>query len=392
MPYTQHHDTAPCRQADTFEYQDRQVTPMPHKELGKGEGLLRGYPALTLGLLSLLAVLAYLFPSYLTTTELRAAYDGDAFRGLLKYGMYGSLFFSLATFLTGKRKRMGCAGLALTGAALLLGGYQVPVGEVEAKPLSLGVDWLVLSFLLSMVVFTSMEKLFPKYRDQVILRREWKLDMTYFGINHLLISAIILVGNWASNTLNFAASADLQAAVQALPIAVQFILVLLLADFVLYWEHRAFHELPKLWGFHAVHHSVETMDWLAGSRSHVVATFVERTLVVVPLYLLGPDKLALDIYVGFAALQAVYIHCNTKLSLGPLKHILVTPQFHHWHHSSEQPAIDTNYAAHTQIWDRLFGTYHLPKEHWPAVYGTTERLPRTLLSQFAYPFKQILGR
>jgi len=374
-----------------FQYQEREVTPMPHKELGKGGGLLRGYTALTLGLLSLLAVLAYLYPSYLTTTELRAAYDGEAFRGLLKYAMDGSLVFSLSTFISGKRKRMGCAGLVLTGIAFALGGYQVPTGAVEAKPLSLGVDWLILSFLLSMVVFTSLEKAFPKYRDQVILRDEWKLDMIYFGINHLVLSAIILVGNWAASVFDFAASADLQAAIQSMPIVVQFILVLLIADFVLYWEHRAFHEVPKMWGFHAVHHSVETMDWLAGSRSHIFATFIERTLVVVPLYLLGPDKLALDAYVVFAALQAVYIHCNTRLGLGPLKHILVTPQFHHWHHSSEKPAIDTNYAEHTQIWDRLFGTYHNPAEHWPAVYGTTERLPRTLLSQFTYPFKQLFN-
>ncbi|GAA6137834.1 sterol desaturase family protein [Arenicella sp. 4NH20-0111] len=372
-----------------FHYVERDVTPMPNKELGNGKGLLRGYTSLTLGLLSLLAVLAYSFPTYLTTAELRAAYDGEMFRTALKYGMYGSLFFAFATFVSGKRRRMGLAGIIFTGVAFLLGGYNVPTGEIETKPLSLGVDWLILSFLLSTIVFTSLEKILPKYRDQVVLRKEWKLDMLYFGVNHLLISAIILVGNWAVSVCDFAINDGLQASVQALPIWVQFIIVLLIADFVLYWEHRAFHELPKLWGFHAVHHSVETMDWLAGSRSHVVSTFIERTLVIVPLYLLGPDKLALDMYVAFAALQAVYIHCNTSFNLGPLKHILVTAQFHHWHHSSEEPAIDTNYAAHTQIWDRLFGTFHLPDEHWPAVYGTTERLPRTFEAQLKYPFQQL---
>lgn len=372
-----------------FHYVERDVMPMPNKELGNGKGLLRGYTSLTLGLLSLLAVLAYSFPTYLTTAELRAAYDGEMFRSALKYGMYGSLFFAFATFVSGKRRRMGLAGIIFTGVAFLLGGYNVPTGEIETKPLSLGVDWLILSFLLSTIVFTSLEKILPKYRDQVVLRKEWKLDMLYFGINHLLISAIILVGNWAVSVCDFAINDGLQASVQALPIWVQFIIVLLIADFVLYWEHRAFHELPKLWGFHAVHHSVETMDWLAGSRSHVVSTFIERTLVIVPLYLLGPDKLALDMYVAFAALQAVYIHCNTSFNLGPLKHILVTAQFHHWHHSSEEPAIDTNYAAHTQLWDRLFGTFHLPKEHWPAVYGTTERLPRTFEAQLKYPFQQL---
>ncbi len=371
-----------------FEYQKRQVATAPHYEFGRGTGLLRGYTSLVLGLLSLLAVLAYLYPSYLTTTELRAAYDGESLRGILKYSMVASLLFGLSTFVCGKRKRMGFVGVLLTAIAFALGGHQIPVGPVEAKPISLGVDWLLISVILSLA-FIALEKIFPKYHEQNILRQEWRLDMIYFGVNHLLISAIILVGNYASSVFHFAASADLQAAIQAMPIAVQFVIVLLIADFVLYWEHRAFHELPKLWGFHAVHHSVETMDWLAGSRSHVIATFIERTLVVVPLYLLGPDKLALDLYVVFAALQAVYIHCNTRLGLGPLKHILVTPQFHHWHHSSERPAIDTNYAAHTQLWDRLFGTYHMPNEHWPAVYGTTDRLPRTFFAQLVYPFKNL---
>ena len=369
-----------------FQYKKRQVKPQPDKEFGRGTGLLRGSVAMGLGIMSLLAVLAYLYPSYLTTTELRAAYDGESLQTLLKFGMFTSLLFSFSTFVCGKRKRMGFAGLLCTICAFVLGGYSVPVGDVHARPLSLGVDWLLLSVFLSLV-FVAMEKMFPRYQEQVILRDEWKLDMIYFSVNHLLISAIILVGNHAASVFGFAASSEVQAALQTLPIVVQFIIVLLIADFVLYWEHRAFHEVPKLWGFHAVHHSVETMDWLAGSRSHVVATFVERTLVVVPLYLLGPDKLALDLYVVFAALQAVYIHCNTSVGLGPLNKVLVTPKFHHWHHSSEKPAIDTNYAAHTQIWDRLFGTYHMPHEHWPATYGTTERLPRTFWGQLIYPLK-----
>ena len=108
-------------------------------------------------------------------------------------------------------------------------------------------------------------------------------------------------------------------------------------------------------------------------------------MVMVPLYLLGADQTALNIYVTFAALQAILIHCNLKFSFGPLKYLFVTPQFHHWHHSSEKPAIDTNYSAHTVLFDRLFGTYHMPKAHWPADYGTTVRLPRTFVGQVLYP-------
>ncbi|MGK0375683.1 MAG: sterol desaturase/sphingolipid hydroxylase (fatty acid hydroxylase superfamily), partial [Arenicella sp.] len=76
------------------------------------------------------------------------------------------------------------------------------------------------------------------------------------------------------------------------------------------------------------------------------------------------------------------------IPFGPLKYIFVTPPFHHWHHSSERLAIDTNYAAHTTLFDRLFGSYHFPGKHWPAHYGTTERLLRDYLGQMKYPFSR----
>jgi sterol desaturase/sphingolipid hydroxylase (fatty acid hydroxylase superfamily) len=64
----------------------------------------------------------------------------------------------------------------------------------------------------------------------------------------------------------------------------------------------------------------------------------------------------------------------------------VTPQFHHWHHSKDKPAIDTNYAVHMPVWDLLFRSFHLPKDHWPKEYGTVHPLPATLVGQLAYPF------
>ena len=126
---------------------------------------------------------------------------------------------------------------------------------------------------------------------------------------------------------------------------------------------------------------------MAGSRNHVVQTFVDRCMAMVPLYLLGASKEALDIYVGFAAFQAVYVHANVNIPVGPLKYILCTPQYHHWHHSSEEPAIDTNYAVHTPIYDMIFGTYHMPGKQWPADYGTVKPLPKSFWGQFWYPFR-----
>lgn len=350
-----------------------------------GDGRISGCVSLSLGALSLLAVLAYLFPSYLTTTELRHVYDAEQLQVVLKIGMFLSLVFGGFTLVRDHHKAKGIAGIVLTLCAFALGGYNLPVGSVEPIKLSLGVDWLILSFLGSVLIFTTLERLFPKVRDQLILRHEWSLDMLYFVFNHLIISGILLFANYHTSHFSWAMHDGFHGWVQSMPMLMQFALAVLVADFVLYWEHRLYHELKLLWPIHAVHHSVEQLDWLAGSRSHFIQTFSERAMVVVALYLLGIEKSALDAYVVLAAVQAVLIHCNTKLDFGLLKYLFVTPQFHHWHHSSESVAIDTNYSAHTVIFDRLFGTYYMPEKAWPQRYGTTKPIPKTMLGQLVYP-------
>ncbi|MDJ0778145.1 MAG: sterol desaturase family protein [Gammaproteobacteria bacterium] len=368
-----------------YEYREREVELDEAREFRFGEGKISGYAAVFLGAMSLLAVLAYLYPQYLTTRELREVYDPVLLQKVLKYGMYFSLFFGVLTFVLGGYRRLGIAGIVLTGIAFLLGGYAIPIRGVESNRLSLGVDWLILAFLLSTFVFMTLEKLFPRFRNQVILREEWGLDLFYFVFNHLAISAILIYANYQVSHFEWAVSSTVQDTIRATPLWLQVVVIVLAADFVLYWEHRMYHEVRLLWPIHAVHHSVRNLDWLAGSRGHFVQVFSERALVMIPLYLLGVDTLALNIYVTFAALQAILIHCNVNFSFGPLKYVFVTPQFHHWHHSSEKPAIDTNYAAHTVLFDWLFGTYHMPAEHWPAHYGTTRPLPASFIGQLMYP-------
>ena len=375
-----------------YHYRKRQIELDTENQFRLGEGKISGYSSVILGVLSLLAVLAYLFPSYLTTIELRQLYDAKFLQKVLKYGMYFSLLLGGLTFLLNKHKRMGAIGIGLTLIAFALGGYTVPVQSVEPRRLSLGVDWLILAFMGSVIIFMTLEKLFPKYKDQVILRKEWGLDLFYFLFNHLVISAILIYANYHVSHFDWAISQSFQQAIQTIPLFLQVAIVVLCADFVLYWEHRVYHEVSVLWPIHAVHHSVENMDWLAGSRGHFLQVFSERAMVMVPLYLLGVDQVALDIYVTFAALQAILIHCNLSLSFGPLRYLFVTPQFHHWHHSSEKPAIDTNYSAHTVVFDRLFNTYHMPGDHWPADYGTTVTLPKSYLGQLFYPVKALFKK
>jgi lathosterol oxidase len=179
----------------------------------------------------------------------------------------------------------------------------------------------------------------------------------------------------------------LQAAVRALPLPVQFVLAMVLADLFAYASHRLFHAVPVLWRFHAIHHSCQCMDWLASSRLHLVDILITRAVAFIPLYVLGLSPKALYGYLIFASFQGILIHSNLRFDFGPLRHLLVTPQFHHWHHTAEREALDRNFAIHLPLVDWLFGTYYLPEDRWPERYGIEGNpVPDGWLRQLVHPF------
>ena len=360
------------------------------RPLRVGEGRISGYLSVALGTLSLLAVLCFMFPDYLTTPSLRAGYDLPLLRKLLAAGMVFSAGFGLLTFLLDRQKRLGALGLLLTAVAMYLGGSSVPVGPRYAAPGYIGLDWFILDLLASAATFIALEKIVPHKRSQPILRPDFWHDGRYFIFNHLAIGIFLFIGVKAVPSLfSWTVNAGLQSWFRSLPGVAQFAVILVTADLMEYATHRAMHEVPALWRFHAVHHSVERMDWMAGSRLHILAPIVTRTAVLLPAFVLGASDTPLLCYIVWAGFQAGLIHSNFGLDFGPLKYVVATPLFHHWHHGSDKEAIDINYAAHLPLLDRLFGTYHMPTDRWPEHYGVVgDPPPKGMWRQFLYPFQR----
>ena len=65
-PVILHVEAEEFNMKEAYQYRRREVAKNPAKEFRLGEGRISGYLSVTLGVLSLLAVLAYLYPSYLT--------------------------------------------------------------------------------------------------------------------------------------------------------------------------------------------------------------------------------------------------------------------------------------------------------------------------------------
>ena len=76
-----------------------------------------------------------------------------------------------------------------------------------------------------------------------------------------------------------------------------------------------------------------------------------------------------------------------QVNFGFLKHIIVTPQFHHWHHSSDKEGLDRNYSLHFSFIDRMFGTAVTSESEWPEEYGVVgDYVPDGLIRQQLFPF------
>ena len=149
-------------------------------EFRVGEGSISGWISVLLGALSVLGVLCFHFPDFLTTPQLRQAYTADQMRYLLGAGMMFSVAFGLITFVLNRHKLMGAIGITLTLLALWAGGASVQVGPRYAAPGYIGLDWFILDLMLSAMLFIFLEKMWPHMREQAILRPDWWHDLPVF--------------------------------------------------------------------------------------------------------------------------------------------------------------------------------------------------------------------
>jgi lathosterol oxidase len=351
-----------------------------------GGGWISGVSAVALAALGAGGVLCLRYPALLTVPDARAVYPLDVVRFLIHLVLVGGFGLALLSIALSRRAPLGLTAVALVVAALLLGGSQAEVGSLEGTRY-LGLDWFLLNVLVLAMLFVPLEQLFGRL-PQRILRRGWATDLAHFAVSHLLVQVTVLLTLMpAAIFFRWALHPGVQAAIAAQPFGLQFVEIVLVADLAEYAIHRLFHALPWLWRFHAVHHSSEVMDWLAGSRMHLVDVVVTRALVFVPLYVLGFAPAPVYAYLVFVSFHAVLIHANVRFRFGPLAAVVATPQFHHWHHAADAAAVDKNFAVHLPLLDRLFGTYYMPRDRWPSAYGIAGNpVPGRYLAQLRYPF------
>jgi sterol desaturase/sphingolipid hydroxylase (fatty acid hydroxylase superfamily) len=246
----------------------------------------------------------------------------------------------------------------------------------------------VKALLIAAAVFIPFERLAGLHVTQRAFRSGWAMDVMTGLMNGTLLYAALLLTLGGVDAAAAVWAPQLRHWIDGRSLLAQSVVAIVVGDLGVYGIHRLQHTVPWLWRFHAVHHSAEEMDWLVSFRFHPVDLFLLRIASLGPLVALHLAPSAVGIFIAVSGWQAWLAHANVRLPYGPLRWLLVSPEFHHWHHSAEREAHDRNYAGIVASWDVLFGTVYLPRGRQPLRYGIEERVPAGWIGRFFHPFRR----
>lgn len=247
--------------------------------------------------------------------------------------------------------------------------------------------WLAILSLL----FIPLERLFAAHAQPLRRPQLW-LDLGYYLLNSVLtvpllsaLAGLFVVLVRHLQPVAFAGWAG------ALPLWARVAATLAVGELGTYWGHRWSHQVPLLWRFHAIHHSAESVDWLTSARGHPIDLVFTRLCGLILLAAFGLARPetgqmppALLLASVFAIVWGYVVHANLRWRLRWLTWLIATPAFHRWHHSADRRR-DRNFASTLPIYDRLFGTFDLPKDAMPAAYGIDAKMPSSLAGQLVGP-------
>ena len=247
-----------------------------------------------------------------------------------------------------------------------------------------------------------LEILFPWRKNQKIFRKDFWLDTFYMFFNFFLLNLIVLIflSNATAQLFNdflslFGVSiSNFQLVnLNQLPFGLGLLVFFLLTDFVQWNTHKLLHRIPFLWNFHKVHHSVKEMGFAAHLRYHWMEPVVYKSILYIPLAIIGGFEVSAVAIVHFTALTIGHLnHANLGWDYGILKYIFNNPKMHIWHHAKELPPdrrFGVNYGISLSVWDYLFGTNHIPFDgrDIPLGFHGDEQFPKDFIHQELYPVK-----
>jgi sterol desaturase/sphingolipid hydroxylase (fatty acid hydroxylase superfamily) len=239
------------------------------------------------------------------------------------------------------------AALAVAGWADHFGG-----GSFTASLSSLRVVLVGPLSLVILGVFLVAERVRPAQRRPLIARGH-RQDVLFTMLNATLVAPMVAVLSLSfSEVVRRALPWIVLPHIGVLPRGAAIVLILVAMDACNWFAHLANHRVRLLWRFHELHHSQEDMNVLTVFRTHPLIHVSYLVALIPGTVLLANGALTTTLLVVYAALVA-FAHSNTNLGFGPLRYLLVSPNYHRIHHQLDGPQ-DVNLGFVLTIWDQMF--------------------------------------
>src|SRR6202000_3346560 len=201
-----------------------------------------------------------------------------------------------------------------------------------------------------MIFIIGWERISPYRKDLPFFREGFWVDLVWYTLIQSYVLKIVIF-DYIISPVQHHFDWSAFAVVKNWPIVVQVLFFLVTHDLYIYLFHRWQHSSKVLWRIHEAHHSGKEVDFLSGSRSHVMEIIINQTIEFSPIILLGGDPVVVHISAMLDAMFGMFIHANIKVKLGKLKYLLNSPELHLWHHANYKEVFHANFSTKFAIWD-----------------------------------------
>jgi sterol desaturase/sphingolipid hydroxylase (fatty acid hydroxylase superfamily) len=242
--------------------------------------------------------------------------------------------------------------------------------------------------VLSVFIFIWLERKYPYTKGLALFRDGFWVDLVWYTFIQSYFLKIFIF-DYIIQPLDATWHLSSRHLVGSWPVALQVLFFLVVHDLYIYWFHRAQHHSKLLWRTHEAHHSNKEIDWLAGTRSHVLEIIINQTVEFAPIVLLGADPVVVPIKALIDAVWGMYIHSNIDVRSGRLQYVINGPEMHQWHHSDDRAVFYANYSTKFAVWDWLFGTAYLPGRKKPEKFGLPYDYPRDYFLQHWFSVRRV---
>lgn len=207
------------------------------------------------------------------------------------------------------------------------------------------------------------EAIWPRRHRTVPLARRWRTHLGFVLVNMPVergVQALVFIGLFGAINGYVEVPTTGLLPHTGLPGWAQGLVVIVLLDLAVWTQHWATHRIPLLWRLHRVHHADHDFDMSTALRFHPLEIGLSMLFKMAVALALGAPLWALVVFELLLAVLPMFNHANLALPLwldGVLRLVVVTPDMHRIHHSTQRVEHDSNFGFCLSVWDRLFSTY-----------------------------------